>query len=69
MRIYSSFLIRCWRIQDPSQGERSVFDVEHIQTGNRQRVASLNEATEWMLAVGLTARPATEAWELENDNE
>ena len=49
MKLYSSFLIRCWLIEDSERGERTVIDVEHIQTGGHRRVASLHEAEEWML--------------------
>ena len=43
MRFYSSFLVRCWVIQDSSQAERHVFDIEHVQTGQHTRLASLTE--------------------------
>jgi hypothetical protein len=49
MKLYSSFLIRCWLIEDSQQGERVVIGVEHIQTGGHRRVASLPEAEKWML--------------------
>ncbi|MDQ3755255.1 MAG: hypothetical protein M3371_11055 [Acidobacteriota bacterium] len=48
MKCYSSFLIRCWLIEDTQQGEKKVIDVEHIQSGGHTRVASLTEAEEWM---------------------
>ncbi len=51
MRLYNSFLIRCWLTQDPPQAERATFDVEHIQTGERMRAADSNEVCRWMLAV------------------
>ena len=49
MKLYSSFLIRCWLIGESEQVARAVIDVEHIQTGGHRRVASLPEAEEWML--------------------
>lgn len=49
MKLYSSFLIRCWLIEDTERGERVVIDVEHIQTGGHRRVASWPEAEEWIL--------------------
>ena len=61
MKLYSSFLIRCWLIHEPAQGERPIIDVEHIQTGGRTRVASLTEAERWMLDACRTARPAGDA--------
>ena len=51
MKQYSSFLVRCWLIEDSQQGERVVIGVEHIQTGGHRRVASLPEAEEWMLGL------------------
>ena len=58
MKLYSSFLIRCWLIHEPAHDERPIIDVEHIQTGGRTRVASLTEAERWMLDACRTARPA-----------
>ncbi len=46
MKIYNSFLIRCWLIGL----DRSVFEVEHIQTGERTRVASFRELQSLLLA-------------------
>jgi hypothetical protein len=43
MKIYNSFLIRCWQLRNTSQADRLVFEIEHIQTGERQRVTSLAE--------------------------
>ena len=60
MKLYSSFLIRCWLIHDPSQGERSVIDVEHIQTGDHTRAASLTEAEKWITTACRTAQPAAQ---------
>ena len=50
MKRYGSFLIRCWLVLEPPQDERSVFSVEHIQTGERKRVASFAELEGLMLA-------------------
>jgi len=60
MRIYNSFLVRCWLIQDSSQGERSVIDVEHIQTGASTRAASLTEAERWVFKTCHAARVNSE---------
>lgn len=57
MKCYSSFLVRCWLIADSTRGERSVFDVQHIQSGGRARVGSLAEAEGWMLAACRNSRP------------
>jgi hypothetical protein len=51
MKIYNSFLIRCWLLRNTSQADRSVFEIEHIQTGERQRVSSLAEIQRLMLAL------------------
>ena len=48
MRLYNSFLVRCWSTRSAADGERSVFDIEHIQTGEHFRPASLSEAEDWM---------------------
>jgi hypothetical protein len=61
MKLYSSFLIRCWLIHDSTQDERPVIDVEHIQTGGHVRVASLAEADKWMFEVCRTMRAPAKA--------
>ena len=48
MRLYNSFLVRCWLIRTAPEGERSVLDIEHIQTGEHFRPSSLAEAQDWM---------------------
>ena len=58
MKLYSSFLIRCWLINDPAQGERSVIDVEHIQSGGHTRAATLAEAERWMFDACRTIQSA-----------
>jgi hypothetical protein len=55
MKLYSSFLIRCWLIRDLSPEEKSadekfVFDIEHIQKGEHLRLAGPKEAMEWIMA-------------------
>jgi hypothetical protein len=50
MKRYGSFLVRCWLIEETLQDIRSVIDVEHIQSGERMRVASIGEAEQWMFA-------------------
>lgn len=61
MKLYSSFLIRCWLIHDSARNERSVIDVEHIQTGGHTRVANLTEAEKWIFETCRTIQPATPA--------
>jgi hypothetical protein len=51
MRVYSSFLIRCWLTDDPSQERKSVLQVEHIQTGASARAETLSEIEPWILEV------------------
>jgi hypothetical protein len=48
VRLYNSFLLRCWLIRSAPEGERSVLDIEHIQTGEHFRPATLVEAEGWM---------------------
>ena len=65
MKLYSSFLIRCWLIREPAHDERPIIDVEHIQTGGRTRVNSLSEAERWMLEACRTAQTADGAAQAE----
>lgn len=60
MKLYSSFLVRYWLIDDPSHDERSVIDVEHIQTDGHTRVASLTEAENWMFEACRTMQSPTD---------
>jgi hypothetical protein len=48
MRLYNSFLVRCWLIRTGPEGERSMLDIEHIQTGEHFCPSSLAEAEGWM---------------------
>lgn len=45
-----SFFIRwlLFRDEEDQQEEKSVIDIEHIQSGSNQRVSSLEEASQWM---------------------
>lgn len=52
MKLYSSFLVRCWVIQEETEtsgAEKIVLDIEHIQNGEHQRAASPDEAMQWIL--------------------
>jgi hypothetical protein len=57
MKLYNSFLVRCWLIRDSPKKERVVVDVEHIQTGGHMRAASLDEIQEWVLTSCRAAWP------------
>ena len=48
MRLYSSFLLRCWLTDDGLQVRQSVLQVEHIQTGASTRAESLSEVEPWI---------------------
>lgn len=64
MKLYSSFLTRCWVIRDSSPEPKFVFEVEHIQSGARRKHDSLEEIQQWMLTILQTqepeAKPATD---------
>lgn len=49
MKLYGSFLIRCWVIRNENEDSRTVFDIEHIQRGEHLRVGKLDEANQWIL--------------------
>ena len=55
MRKYNSYLVRHWSHKGDSDGQQ-IFDIEHIQTGRRMRLASLTEALPWIQAVSLESR-------------
>lgn len=48
MRLYSSFLIRCWLTDDASQEKQSVLQIEHIQTGASTRAETFSEIEPWI---------------------
>jgi hypothetical protein len=55
MKLYSSFLLRCWVIRDES--EKIVFDIEQIQTGEHRRTATPEEALQWILTACQNSQP------------
>lgn len=60
MKRYSSFLVRCWMIQDEAEKiipEKIVFDIEHIQKGEHQRAASPEEAMQWIMTACQNNQP------------
>lgn len=60
MKIYNSFLIRCWLLRDSAQADRSIFEIEHIQTGERHRAASVAEIQRLLLAALLQENEASQ---------
>jgi hypothetical protein len=50
MKSYSSFLVRWWLISNEAERERNVLEIEHIQTGEHHKGASITEAEGWMLS-------------------
>lgn len=67
MKLYSSFLLRCWVIRD--EAEKIVFDIEHIQKGERQRTATPEEALQWILAACQNHQPEDLAEDLAEESE
>lgn len=63
MKLYSSFLLRCWVIRDET--EKMVFDIEHIQKGERRRVDTPQEALQWIVTECQNQQPK----EITEDNE
>ncbi len=49
MRTQGSFLMRCWLIQEETATERTIFEIEHVQTGEHERVENLAEAQHWIV--------------------
>ena len=75
MNNYSSYLIRHWLLtEDPTtdcaeQKVRQVFDVEHVQSGRRTRLGSLNEAQTWIEAVSMGARELKDEFKADEQSE
>lgn len=57
MKLYGSFLIRCWLIRDEQEEQRTVFDIEHIQQGEHLRVGKPEDAFQWILRTMETLQP------------
>ncbi len=49
MKSYNSFLIRCWLIHLESKDDKCVIDIQHMQSGEHKRAATLTEIQEWMM--------------------
>lgn len=60
MHNYSSFLIRHWLLDSSSVDRRQVFDIEHVHSGRRTRLSSLNDAQRWIETVSMEARERKE---------
>ena len=70
MRLYSSFLVRCWLTEDGLPGAQSVLRIDHIQTGASKRATKLSELEPWVFEACRTARLKVEARaEANNDNQ
>ncbi len=48
MKIKRSFFIRWLLLVDEEKQERSVIDVEHVQSGGKTPGSSMEEASEWI---------------------
>ncbi|MFN2454289.1 MAG: hypothetical protein ABR577_08715 [Pyrinomonadaceae bacterium] len=57
MRIYKSFLIRCWLMEDAQDGVREVYDIEAFQSGEHARSANLDQVNKWIKEICHNARP------------
>jgi hypothetical protein len=54
MKLYNSFLLRCWVIREAGEPatpslEKMVFDIEHIQKGEHRRAATPEEVLQWIV--------------------
>lgn len=59
MKTYSSFLVRCWSLQEETEAQpKHVFNIEHIQTGRQTRTSDLAEAQQWMAEMTQVKQPA-----------
>jgi hypothetical protein len=48
VKVYSSFVVRCWVLKDQPLGERRILDVEHVQSGERLRTTNFADVCAWM---------------------
>ncbi|MBI1760527.1 MAG: hypothetical protein HYR56_03735 [Acidobacteria bacterium] len=60
MKLYSSFLVRCWVIREAGPAERVVFDVEHIQTGEHWRALTPAAALERITQISRQVTPVAD---------
>lgn len=59
MKSYSSFLVRCWLLQEEGEPKR-VFNIKHIQSGQQTRTDNFSEAQAWMAEMTESAQPEAE---------
>jgi hypothetical protein len=52
MKIRKSFFIRWLMTKDSLQNERFVFDIEHVQSGDKHRLSTFDEVQDWMKKAG-----------------
>ena len=53
MKIRRTFIIRWVLADEDASGQKSNIDVEYIQTGEKFRASSFEEAREWMSRIGI----------------
>ena len=66
MKIRNSFFIRWLMTIEQDEQIQSIIDVEHVQSGNKHRAASIEEANEWMKKAGVLTNSVTD--NVENAN-
>lgn len=66
MKLYSSFLLRCWVFQEGS--DKVIFDIEHIQNGAHFRAANADEAVQWILQTTKNFQPEENEEHVTNTN-
>lgn len=67
MRIYNSFLIRCWLTRKGTKEARTTYEIEHIQTGERLRAHELPDLHDWIRTASQTRRPGPGVKEVETE--
>ena len=48
VKVYNSFLVRCWSLSDADRLVSERFSVEHFQTGERSRPGNLDQVRQWI---------------------
>ena len=61
MRLYSSFLVRCWLTEDALEGKHLVLQIEHIQTGASTRAQTFAEVEPWIFETCRASKSKIEA--------
>ena len=65
MKTYSSFLVRCWTVAGPDEGERGHYHVTHFQSGEHVRTTDPERLREWIAALCRAARSSASPGEPE----